>query len=233
MNYTNTIRWGPYTQAFEPLTSQYFLFRDPDPEPIRQSRNPILKEPVSLFLSEVLKPLNIESTAVAGLSKDSKPNESVIKAAIAMMDEEIIGKVRSAAEQRTALTILSFYDPRFCEGLDSQEWCMRLLKYFNLQSGSNSSKPRTRKRPGPHSPKRAAIWDYIHSHDIAAVLKRSNSLPSRKRLAEKIGAALESQMPNEFFGAGSKPDSDVMAVLRQFSQKQIPRKKRRRKPVRP
>jgi hypothetical protein len=225
-NPTTFIRWGPYTQSYDKRTGEYSLFRDADPNSIQQSLNPILKEPVSLFLSEVLKPSTVLSTPVAGLSKDRKPDKSVIGAAIAMMDQEVIRKVRSARDDRMALAILSLYDRRFGDIPDSEEWRVRLLQYFKLQSASPS------KRPGPQSPKRAAIWEYIDSRDIGPSLRKSNSLRSRQRLALKIGADLELQLPEQFFGAGSKSDSDVMAVLRQFSQKKMSRKRVVRKPSR-
>jgi hypothetical protein len=218
-NPTTFIRWGPYTQSYDGRTGEYSLFRDPDSNPVQRSLKPILKEPVSLFLSELIKPNIVLSTPITGLSKDPKPDKSAIGAAIAMMDQEIIRKVRSARDDRTALAILSLYDRRFGDIPDSEEWRVRLLQYFNLQSDSSP------KRPGPHSPKREAIWEYIHSRDIGASLRNSNSLRSRRRIALKIGADLESHIPEQFFGAGAKPDSDVMAVLRQFSQKKTSSKR--------
>jgi len=220
--------WGPYWEESDPKTGQYLLFRQPNPEAIKQSQAPLLKEPVSILLDELLKPMVINGTSspiIGSRSKDTR-NRSVINAAIAMMDEEIVRKVRAAGDSREALVILSLYDPRFGDGWDSEQWCVQLLTYFGWRPGGKVWRhSRGRKRPGPPSAKRAAIWDYLNEAQIGRSLRRSNSLRSRQRLALKIGSNLESQLPEEFFGAGSKPDSAIMAVLRRFSQQIVSSKK--------
>src|SRR6266568_1817002 len=101
--------WGPYWETYNSKTGQYFLFKSPNPNPIKQSHVPLLKESVSILLNELLKPRKIQGTPVSGLDRGSNetPDESVIKPTIATMSEEVVRKVKAASDNREALAILA------------------------------------------------------------------------------------------------------------------------------
>src|SRR5262245_60847236 len=88
--------WWPYREVHDPNTGLYFLFKSPNPNPIKQSYAPILKESVSILLNELLKPQTVLGTLVPSLGRDANdtPDESIIKAAIASMDREVLQKVK-------------------------------------------------------------------------------------------------------------------------------------------
>src|SRR5262249_17781590 len=99
---TNTIRWGPYTQAYEPRTREYFLFRDPDPLPIRKSHNSILKESVSLFGMDALSKLDPKRTSIIKLHGDIRIPSRCILGPVRMRRGHASPRAQSAALPRRA-----------------------------------------------------------------------------------------------------------------------------------
>jgi hypothetical protein len=99
-----------------------------------------LKEPVSLLLNEILKPRGILATPSVITSSSLTPDHSVIRAAIAMMDEPVVRMVREAQTNVEAITILALYDPRFEDWAQPEEVRDHILWYFRLtENGSNNS----------------------------------------------------------------------------------------------
>ena len=148
--------WGPYFEAYDSNTRQYLLFKSPHPSPIKQSQTPALKEHVSVLLNELLKPLTISGTPVAGFDQGPNEiaNESVIKAAIASIDEEVRWRVKAADSNEEALSILALSeDLRFADLRDCDPLRDKLLSYLRVNVNHSSEI----ERPGPVGSEETAL----------------------------------------------------------------------------
>jgi hypothetical protein len=104
-----------------------------------------------VLLNELLKPSRIIGTPILGHhhGMNDTPDESVVKAAIAMMDEEVLGKVKAASDNQEALAILALNeDLRFGDLAECGALCDKLLGYIRP---AIPPQPRERKRPGRHA----------------------------------------------------------------------------------
>jgi hypothetical protein len=114
--------WPPYYEFYDSRTGRYLLFKQENPNPIKESNSSIFKDHVSILLIELLKGSNTV-------------NESVINTAISMIDEQVRKDVRAAKDTDTAVTILALKeDLRFGDLTDSQR--DKLLNWFHNTCGS-------------------------------------------------------------------------------------------------
>jgi hypothetical protein len=95
---------------------------------------------------------------------------------------------------------------------------------------STAAKSR-RSRPGPESHQMDILWEYFNQpknkKSILNHLKRSHSLPSRRRLALKIASALSTSNADPGLNT-AKPDDRIMRFLRRLGQPNrtnLPKKK--------
>jgi hypothetical protein len=175
--------WGPYSEIRDAMTGQYLLYRSPHPSPVSESHEPILKDPVSLFLTEILKPARISSTIVRGETNGRRasdvPSESVIRASVAMMDNDVLRKVRAAENNLEAISILEQYDPRFGDMGRTDDG---FLRYFR-----QAERQRNSKKPGPQpSQDRVKARVFIHANmdRLRPLLFEPNTKKRRKSRTE-------------------------------------------------
>jgi hypothetical protein len=130
--------FGPYWECHDSEKQLYLLYKtfgsakdnSQTTALVKESSAPILKEPVSLLLNEVMKPRRIFATPTLITSSSQTPDDSVIRAAIAMMDETVVRVVRAAKSDVEAIIILALYDPRFEDWGQPQEVRDHILRYF-------------------------------------------------------------------------------------------------------
>src|SRR5688572_30329724 len=149
-----TTAFGPYSECHDSDKQRYLLSKtigsaheeSGATSLIKESSTPILKEPVSLLLNAILKPRRLLATSTAITSTSQVPDHSVVRAAIAMMDETVIRMVRAAKSDLEAITILALYDPRFEDWGEPQEVRDHILRYFRLTENDSKTCEEERQR---------------------------------------------------------------------------------------